>query len=100
MRAMPLAMLVLLALAVPVGAAPPDGRGADRVAERHYDQEGRLLWERGFRTDSDVIAFERFYRHVDSKARPGGGGGGGGGGVADPGTDCEPDNYRKAPWKW
>ncbi len=87
----------LLAVVMPVGADPG---GHDRVTERGYDSEGRLLWERGIRTDNDAIAFERFYRHADSKARPGGGGGGGGGGGVDPGTDCEPDAYRKAAWKW
>src|SRR5688572_8745173 len=102
MRAMPLAALaaaLLLALATPVPADP--GKGGDKVTERGYDADGRLVWEKGIRTDSDVIAFERFYRHADSKARPGGGGGGsGGGGISDPGTDCESDSYRKAPWKW
>jgi hypothetical protein len=106
MRAMLLAAVVLVAFVVPVGAADPGsgkGRGADRVTERGYDAEGRLLWEKGVRTDSDAIAFERTYRHVDGKARPGGGGssgGGPGGSATDPGTDCEPDAYRKAPWRW
>ncbi len=97
MRFALVASLLLIATALSVDAKP---RGADRVTERGYDADGRLLWEKGVRTDSDAIAFERFYRHVDSKARPGGGGGGSGGGVADPGTDCEPDAYRKASWKW
>ena len=89
---------LFLAAAAPVDAAS----GKDKVTERGYDSSGRLLWEKGVRTDSDAIAFERFYRHSDDKARPGGGGGGGGSGGSgpDPGTDCEPDAFRKAPWKW
>ncbi|MES2153651.1 MAG: matrixin family metalloprotease [bacterium] len=92
-----LVALFLLPLAVPAGASP---HGSDRVTERGYDQDGRLVWEKGVRSDNDAIAFERFYRHTDSNARPSGGGGGGGGGGSDPGTDCEPDNFRKAGWAW
>ncbi|HJQ92666.1 MAG TPA: matrixin family metalloprotease [Candidatus Thermoplasmatota archaeon] len=99
MRALLLSLLVLLAFVGPTAAVPSDAPGRDRVLERGHDAEGRLLWEKGVRSDSDAIAFERFYRHIDGKARPGGGGGGSGGG-ADPGTDCEPDAYRKAPWRW
>ncbi|MFO1534669.1 MAG: matrixin family metalloprotease [Thermoplasmatota archaeon] len=90
--------LFLLSIALPIGDARP-APGVDRVQERGYDAEGRLLWEKGVRSDSDALAFERFYRHVDSKARPSGGGGGGGS-AGDPGTDCEPDNFRQAPWRW
>src|SRR5688572_797 len=90
--------LLVFASGVPTVGAQPAGE--DRVTGRGYDAQGRLLWEKGVRSDSDAIAFERYYRHADGKARPGGGGGGSGGGGADPGTDCEPDSFRKASWKW
>lgn len=101
LRVVLMASLILAAMVPLAGAAPPASPpGRDRVTERGYDADGRLLWEKGVRSDSDAIAFERFYRHADSKARPGGGGGGSGGAAADPGTDCEPDAFRKAPWRW
>lgn len=101
MRAVLPAVLLLLLSALSAAAAPDGkGAGADRVTERGHDAQGRLLWEKGVRSDSDAIAFERFYKHADGKAKPAGGGGGSGGGVADPGTDCESDSYRRTPWKW
>lgn len=95
-----LLVALLLSAWAPAAAGAP-AKAGDKVTSRGYDAEGRLLWERGVRADDDAIAFERTYRHTDSQARPGGGpGGGGSGGAADPGTDCEPDSYRLAPWKW
>lgn len=96
MRAILPALIFALAIALPVGAAPPEGRGAEKVTDQAFDGDGRLVWEKGIRTDSDVIAFERFYHQASGKAKPGGGGSTGG----DPGTDCESDAYRATAWKW
>ncbi|MEA3190241.1 MAG: hypothetical protein QOD77_823 [Thermoplasmata archaeon] len=93
MRATLLALLFALAIALPVGAVPPEGRGSDRVTDQAFDGDGRLAWETGLRTDNDAIAFERVYHHAGAKAKPGGGGG-------SPGTDCASTSYRAAPWKW
>jgi hypothetical protein len=102
MRAVLLAVLSVLVFSAFAASVPadPGKQGRDRVTERGYDAEGRLLWEKGVRSDSDVLAFERFYRHADGKAKPGGAGGGGGSGAADPGTDCESDSFRRTPWTW
>jgi hypothetical protein len=88
------ALVVLLLLAIVLPAAPAAASpGWDRVTERGYDAQGRLLWERGVRTDDDAIAFERSY-HYAAKAAPGG--------AVDSSaaTDCPSPKYVKAGWSW
>ncbi len=69
--------------------------GEDRVTERGYDNAGRLVYEKGIRTDVDGMEFERIYKHVESKAK-------GPGPVAsvDAATDCPSTKYVAAGWKW
>lgn len=87
----------VLLLAVALSASPAAANpGQDRVTERGYDGAGRLLYEKGIRTDVDGLEFERIYKHAHDKAKPGGGGGGGGGGT----TDCPSTSFVKAGWKW
>lgn len=97
MRSRILAAVIVAAFALAWVPSIEAKGGKDMVTARGYDAEGRLLWEKGMRTDQDRIAFERFYRHTQDRAKPGGGGGSGG---IDSGTDCEPDNFRQAPWRW
>lgn len=78
--------------AMPAQATPP---GEERVTERGYDNAGRLLYEKGIRTDVDGLAFERIYKHADEKAKTNGPA------VAvSAATDCASTKYVKAPWKW
>jgi hypothetical protein len=88
------AVLVLLAFALPAVPASGSPPGKDRVTERGYDADGRLLWERGVRTDDDAIAFERSY-HYAAKAAPGGTGE-----ASSALTDCASPKYVKAGWSW
>lgn len=95
--AAPATALLLLAVtlaAVPAAADPP---GEDRVTERGYDGAGRLLYEKGMRTDVDGLVFERIYKHADGKAN---GNGNGPAASADAATDCPSTKYVKAGWKW
>lgn len=88
-----LALLTLVAVAVTPATADPPGQ--DRVTERGYDAGGRLLYEKGVRTDVDGLVFERFFKHADNKAQ-----GGGPAPSADAATDCPSTKYVKAGWKW
>lgn len=83
-------LLVMLALgAAGVQADPPPGT-RERVNQRVFDAEGRLIWEYGeMRDDQDM----RFARHITHAAKPGGGGGGAL-------TDCTATQYKLAGWKW
>jgi hypothetical protein len=86
------AVLLLLALALPAAPAMASS-GKDRVTERGYDAQGRLLWERGVRSDDDSIAFERAY-HYAAKAPAGGSV------DSSAATDCASTKYVKAGWSW
>lgn len=88
-----LAVLLLLAFALPAGPASASPPGKDKVTERGFDAEGRLLWERGVRTDDDAVAFERSY-HYAAKAPSGGST------DAVALTDCPSPKYVKAGWSW
>ena len=94
MRTILLAAAVLaLALAVPA-PAQADPPGQDQVMERGYDAAGRLLYERGVRTDVDGLVFERVYYHADQAK------GGGPQPSAAAATDCPSTKYVKAGWHW
>jgi hypothetical protein len=97
--------LLVIAWVLPAEAGR-EGRAAaqmeDRVTERWY-LDGRLVVERGLRTDDDAIAFERVYHHRPEAAKPdnpGKGKGGGGDGGGAPLTDCPATKYSTAGWSW
>lgn len=84
-------LLVLVALgAAGVQADPPPG-ARERVTQRVFDEEGRLIWEFGqMRDDEDL----RFARHITHAAKPGGS-------SSDAAlTDCTATQYKLAGWKW
>jgi hypothetical protein len=88
------AALLLLPLALSTGTAEPAG---DRVNERYYDAQGRLVSEVGVRTDNDAIGFTRLYKYADDKEANGNGR------VAsssDAATDCPSTKYVTAGWRW
>jgi hypothetical protein len=90
------ALLMLLAVGMPLAAGSPgQGPGSDRVTERGYDGQGRLLWERGVRSDNDGIGFERFYHYAEDGS---GAKVGGASGAAL--TDCPSTRYSLAGWSW
>jgi hypothetical protein len=86
------AVLVLLAFVLPAAPASGSPPGKDRVSERGYDAQGRLLWETGVRTDDDAIAFERSYHYAKAPS--------GGSGDLSAATDCASPKYVKAGWSW
>ncbi len=93
-----------LACLVVVMFVPFAGAGSEqseRVLERVFDAEGRVVIERGLVADTDIL-FERHYRYDAAKPdNPGGGKGGGkGGGGDDPGTDCGADQHKLSGWIW
>ena len=87
-------LMLLAAATVPVQAGSE--QGYDKVTERFYDSDGRLVVEKGIRTDVDGLEFERIYKHADEKAKKSNGP------VpsVDAVTDCPSTKYVKAPWKW
>ena len=87
--------LLLLAVTLAAGPAAADPPGEDRVTERGFDGAGRLLYEKGIRTDVDGLEFERIYKHVDERVRPTGPAS-----SADAATDCPSTKFVKAGWKW
>lgn len=90
--------LLVLAIAAAIGPAAADQPGEDRVTERGYDGAGRLLYEKGIRTDVDGLEFERIYKHVQSG--PQNAQNGGPASSANAATDCASTKYVKAGWKW
>src|SRR5690349_9171984 len=93
MKAVLLSGILLVALAL-TGTSTTAEPGKDRVTERGYDSAGRLLWEKGVRTDVDGLVFERIYYHSDRAQ------GGGPAPSADAVTDCPSTKYVKAGWHW
>jgi hypothetical protein len=89
--------LLLLAVTAAVGPATAEPSGQDRVTERGYDGAGRLLFEKGFRTDVDGLVFERVYYHADQAQ---GNAGSGPTPSSDAVTDCPSTKYVKAGWFW
>lgn len=80
-----LASLTLGFFAFPAAADPP----AEKVPDRVYDDQGRLVWEFGESSKNPDLAFARHYTH-----RPGHGGGGGSL------TDCPATQYALGGWHW
>lgn len=91
-----LAALVLLVFALLASslawAAPAPGKHGFAVTEELFDDEGRLLVERGHMKEDKNVGFVRHYTHAGNH-------GGGGGGV-DPGTDCESNAFKATAYKW
>lgn len=83
---------LFLALALAPASADP---AQDKVNERYYDAQGRLVSEVGIRTDNDAIGFTRVYHHADS-AR----GNGGIGSSSQAATDCAATKYVLGGWHW
>lgn len=69
------------------------------LVEREYDANGEVLYETYVEPSNPLLLKTLHYLRASalagdtSNARPGGGG-------SDPGTDCEPDNYKTAGWHW
>lgn len=82
---------MLMTLAPLTGANPLD---AAAPVVRVVDLNGELIFEQGPEPSNPLLLKTVHYLRLSSDAaKPGGGG-------ADPGTDCESDNYRLAGWHW
>lgn len=86
--------LLLVPLALAPAAADP---AADKVNERYYDAQGRLVSEVGVRTDNEAIGFTRIYKYADDKEKNGNGGMAS---SSDAITDCTSTRYVTAGWFW
>ncbi|HLE96644.1 MAG TPA: matrixin family metalloprotease [Candidatus Thermoplasmatota archaeon] len=63
------------------------------VLTRAFDENGELMVEQGIEAGHPELMYTDHYLRLGQlDAKPGGG--------ADPGTDCESDNYRLAGWHW
>lgn len=88
--------LLMLLAAATVPAQATQEQGYDKVTERFYDSDGRLVVEKGIRTDVDGMVFERIYKHADEKAKKSNGP------IpsVDAVTDCPSTKYSAAGWRW
>ena len=87
--------LLMLLAAATVPAQATSEQGYDKVTERFYDSDGRLVVEKGIRTDVDGLEFERIYKHADDKAK-----GNGPAVSVNAATDCPSTKYSAAGWRW